>query len=102
MASRLRVTPEQLDSVRQQIEGLISNYQSIKNKITQTVDNLTQIWQGEAQAQYAQRVHGFDDDFENLFNLLNHYTAYLDNASRNYKNTEENIKGNAQSLSIGK
>lgn len=101
MANIIKVTPEELYNVAQNLEGLTDSYQGVVNAINTKVNDLTQTWGGEAQNAYAAQISGFQDDFQNLYNLLNQFATYLRNTSKQYEAAESNIRDSARTLSTG-
>lgn len=101
MANAIRVTPEELISAANNVENWADNYQAIYNRINTNVNELASTWGGEAHQQYVTQLEGFQDDFNNLYTLLNKYASYLRSAAAKYQQAEENIKSTAGSLSTG-
>ncbi len=101
MANVIKVTPEELTQVSNNLEQMTDNYQNVVNTINSTVNDLTQTWGGEAQASYATQINGFQDDFKELYSLLNQYSTYLRNTASKYSETEASIKDSAKALSTG-
>lgn len=101
MANVIKVTPEELQNVAQNLEGLTDSYQNVVNTINTKVNDLTQTWGGEAQNAYATQISGFQDDFQNLYNLLNQFCTYLRNTAKQYESAESSIRDSAKSLSTG-
>ncbi|MGN1318648.1 MAG: WXG100 family type VII secretion target [Lachnospirales bacterium] len=101
MANVIRVTPEELLAAASKVESWADSYLSIYNRINSTVNDLASTWGGEAHQQYVAQLDGFQDDFNNLYTLLNKYGSYLRDAAAKYQQAEENIKSSASSLSTG-
>ena len=101
MANVIKVTPEELTQVSNNLEQLTDSYQNVVNTINTTVNDLTQTWGGEAQASYATQINGFQDDFKELYVLLNQYSTYLRNTASKYSEAETSIKDSAKALSTG-
>lgn len=101
MANTIRVTPEELLNAASKVESWADSYNSICNQINTSVNELNSTWGGEAHNQYVNQLNGFQDDFQNLYTLLNKYASYLRSASQKYSQAEETIKSSASSLSTG-
>lgn len=101
MANLIRVTPEELLNAAAKVEGWADSYLSLYNRINSNVNELAGTWGGEAHQQYVTQLDGFQDDFNNLYNLLNKYASYLRSAAAKYQQAEDNIKSTAGSLSTG-
>ncbi|MCD7905477.1 MAG: WXG100 family type VII secretion target [Clostridiales bacterium] len=101
MANVIRVTPEELENVANQLEGWTDSYNSCYNQILSTASDLSSSWAGEAQQAYLTQINGFEDDFKNLYVLFNQYASFLRTSAKKYSETEATIRDSAKALSTG-
>lgn len=97
----IKVTPEELIKMAGTVESWAGEYRTIVSDINNAANDLQQTWGGEANAEYVNRLNGFQDDFNRLDTLLRQFSDYLKSTGQKYLNTEETIKSSASSLSIG-
>ncbi len=102
MANAIKVTPDTLRSVGDQIDHINDQYKNCYNNIYNEVSELTgNNWGGDAQRAYNDRIDGFRNDFQNLYNLLNNYCTYLRNTAAKYDQIEGEITQATSSLNTG-
>lgn len=101
MAKELRVNTDQLRTMASNVGDWADQYQSIYKNIISIVEQLDTVWDGDANNQYVQKFQGFENDFLNLYALLQDYANYLEGAAIRYENIESDIKSSAGSLSTG-
>ncbi len=97
-----KVDPEQILSVAGNLENWTDNYASCVNRILQVANDLPSGWGGAAQQSYVNQLAGFQDDFQNLYNLFNRYATYLRQSANKYIDAENSIAEAAKGLSTGK
>ena len=101
MANVIKVTPEELINMSQKLESWNDQYTSCYRKILSAVSDLNSTWGGDAQLAYAAQVQNFEDDFQKLDLLFNHYASYLRQTANKYQTTEDSIKQAAGQISTG-
>lgn len=101
MANAIRVTPDALEGMAGNVENWADSYRNLFTNILNTAEELQSTWGGEANQAYEQQIAGFQNDFENLWNLMNKYSSFLRTSAAKYRSAEETIKSNAASLSTG-
>ena len=102
MASSINVTPEYLLKSAGYVDGKIGEYVKQYQKLYSEIDSLANNWKGEGNQAYAKQINSFKVEFENLKKVLDNYVAFLKEASRVYKETEQNIKDGASKLTSGR
>ena len=58
-------------------------------------------WAGEDNTAFTNQIEGFRDDFERMTKLMRDYAAYLRKAAQAYRDTQDNVAKQAQTLSQG-
>lgn len=101
MAS-INVTPEQLLTAAEAVEGNVAEYVSLYKKLISEVESLSSKWQGEGNSAYANQIRGFEPEFENLKKVLDNYVLFLKEAGKIYGQTEDGIRDNARMLASGR
>lgn len=99
MASRIiAVTPEQLERTATQIEGLASDYKSQYTKLYGETNAMQSTWNGKDNVAFTQRIAGFKDDFDRMYDLMNKYAAFLRDSAKKYRTTQDNVANEARGL----
>lgn len=101
MANAIKVTPEELISMSQKLEGWTDQYSTCYKNILRVTQELTSTWGGEAQTTYLTQVEGFENDFQNLYLLFNQYGTYLRQTANKYQTAEDSIKQAASQINTG-
>lgn len=102
MSSVFDVTPEQLESSANKIEGKTTEFIKTYNNIYTAVRDLRVKYKGQASDTFNQRIEGYKNDFTNAEKVLKNYIQFLRQYANDLKKAEENIKSKASSLSVGK
>lgn len=101
MSSIFDVTPEQLESSANKIEGKTTEFIKNYNNIYTAVKDLRVKYKGQASDTFNQRIEGYKNDFTAAEKALKNYVQFLRQYANDLKKAEENIKGKAGSLSVG-
>lgn len=96
------VTPEELEASASKIEGKTSEFTKAYSSIYTAVADLRVTYKGEASDTFNQRIEGYKNDFTSAEKALNNYIQFLRDYASKMKNTENEIKNKASSLSVGK
>ena len=95
------VTPEELESSATKVEGKASEFTKTYNSIYTAVSDLRVTYKGEASDTFNQRIEGYKNDFTAAEKALTKYVAFLREYAGKMKNTENDLKSKAGSLSVG-
>ena len=98
MGKTIMVTPEMLESVAKEIEGLASDYKAQYEALYRETDSMVSTWQGKDNVAYTERIAGFKDDFGTMYELMNKYADFLRASAESYRRTQDNVVQNAQKL----
>lgn len=93
------VSPNVLEKVAGQIDekakGYYEEYQLLLKDVQ---DFTTSDFRGKDAKAFREKVQGFEEDFNKMKSLMDQYAGFLRNAATNYRNTQENLKNEAQRL----
>ncbi len=95
------VTPEELESSASRIENKVNEFVKTYNNIYTAVSDLRVTYKGEASDTFNQRIEGYKNDFSAAEKALKNYVQFLRDYAAKIRSTENNIKGQASSLSVG-
>lgn len=101
MAKTIRVTPESLNQMANNVTNWTIQYRGIYDAIYNQIEVMTRTWSGEANQAYTAQINGFRDDFEALRDLLQRYSEFIQNTANQYSTTEQAIADAAKNLSTG-
>ncbi len=96
------VTPEELESSANKVEGKTSEFAKAYKSIYTAVSDLRVTFKGEASDTFNQRIEGYKNDFTAAEKALKNYVQFLREYASKMKQTENDIKSKANSLSVGR
>ena len=96
------VTPEQLESSANNIEGKSKEFTKTYNGIYTAVKDLRIKYKGEASETFNKKIESYKNDFTAADKALSNYVQFLRQYASDIKSAENNIKAKANSLSIGR
>lgn len=96
------VTPEQLETSANKIEGKTSEFTKAYNNIYTAVSELRVTYKGEASDTFNKRIEGYKNDFTAAEKALKKYVQFLREYAAEMKRTENELKGEAGALPVGK
>lgn len=95
------VTPEELKSSANKIEGKTSEFTKAYQSIYTAVTDLRVKYKGQASDTFNTRIGGYRNDFQAAEKALKNYIQFLREYSSKMTSTENAIKSKASSLSVG-
>ncbi len=96
------VTPEELEVSANKVEGKTAEFIKAYDSIYAAVSDLRVTYKGEASDTFNQRIDGYKNDFAAAEKALKNYVQFLRDYATKIKNTENEIKSKASTLSVGK
>lgn len=96
------VTPEELEASATRIEGKTGEFVKAYNNIYTAVSDLRITHKGEASDTFNQRIDGYRNDFSAAEKALKNYVQFLREYAADMRRTENELKGKASALSVGK
>lgn len=98
---KIIVDSTRLDSTASKVEALADDYEGEYKALFTTVQEMQSAWAGEDNTAFTNQIEGFQDDFERMTRLMRDYAAYLRKAAQAYRDTQDNVAREAQTLSQG-
>lgn len=96
------VTPEELEASATRIEGKTGEFVKAYSNIYTAVSDLRITYKGEASDTFNQRIDGYRNDFSAAEKALKNYVQFLREYAADMRRTENELKGKASALSVGK
>lgn len=95
----ITVTPETLESQASKVDGKAADYYNDYIKLLNEVRDMTSTdWKGDDADAFKNKVEAFEADFKKMQELMTDYAAYLRQAAKNYRDTQENVKSSIAGL----
>lgn len=92
-------TYDQMRSVANEVDSLADEYSTKYQNFLKEVDTLTTTdFIGEDADAFKEKAEAFRPDFNKMKELMNEYATFIRRAAEQYKETEMNLKQQAQSL----
>lgn len=98
MAQLIKVTPEILRDTARSIEDLAKNYQELYNELFGKTARLSEVWSGDDNVAFTDRIAGFKPDLENMYELMTRYVNYLRQTAQAYEDTQKEVIRRAGAL----
>ncbi len=100
MATKIQVTPEELDKAAKIIENLATDYQNLYTQFYKETDDMGTSWKGEDNQAYIGRINEFKTDFDDMFGLMIKYVEFLRTTANAYRDTQNDIITQTKNLVI--
>lgn len=88
---RIIVDPSRLESTASNVDSANSDYQRIYHNLYAEVDKMEAVWQGKDNTAFTNKIKAFEDDFRQISNILSHYSDFLRNSARAYRETQDEL-----------
>lgn len=88
MEGTLRVTPEQLESTANEFASKGTTVGNLTAQMTQLVEGLSSIWEGEAANAYTTKFRQLDDDIQKIVCMIQEHSSDLNEMARVYRDAE--------------
>ena len=98
MARNIEVTPEMLESTAGRIEGLAGDYKTQYDQLYSETNAMASSWSGKDNVAFTDQISGFNDDFENMYTLMNQYADFLRKSAKAYRETQDTVVAEARKL----
>ena len=102
MAKVFDVTPEELESSANKIEGKCSEFTKSYQTVYTATNDLRVKYKGQASDTFNTRIEGYRNDFQAVEKALKNYIQFLREHASKMKTTENELKSKAGQLSVGK
>lgn len=101
-STKFDVTPEEMSKSANMISEKTQQFIDAYRDIYTAVSELNVKYQGEASQVFNERIHGYENDFQAAEAALKNYSAFLESYAKDMTNVENDIKGRASKLSVGR
>jgi Uncharacterized protein conserved in bacteria len=98
MQGTLLVTPEEMRSTADNLEGVQGQITSITQQMLEEARNLASIWEGDAATAYINKFNTLEDDMEKMRNMVREHVSDLRQMAGLYENAERANESEANSL----
>ena len=88
MEGILKVTPEQLESASGEFAAKATTVGNLTSEMTQLVEGLSSIWEGEAATAYTSKFRQLDDDIQRMIRMVQEHSNDLNEMARVYREAE--------------
>ena len=88
---RIIVDPSRLESTASNVDSANNDYQRIYHNLYAEVDKMETVWQGKDNTAFTNKIKAFEDDFRQISNILSHYSDFLRNSARAYRETQDEL-----------
>ena len=91
MEGTLRVTPEQLEAAAGEFSTKATTVGNLTSQMTQLVDGLNSVWEGEAATAYTAKFRQLDDDIQKMIRMIQEHSNDLNEMAGVYTRTDAEI-----------
>lgn len=88
MEGTLRVTPEQLESAAGEFSTKGTTVSNLTSQMTQLVEGLASVWEGEAATAYTTKFRQLDEDIQKMVRMIQEHSNDLTEMARVYREAE--------------
>ena len=98
MEGTLNVTPEELINKASQLSSAGTTIRNITSYMTDIVNGLSSIWQGDDATAYTTKFNGLQDDIEKINGKIQEHVNDLNEMAAGYKSTSSTSTSENSSL----
>lgn len=95
------VEPSHLENTANNVESSNNDYQRIYNALYAEVDKMATVWEGKDNTAFTNKIKAYQDDFRQISNILTHYSDFLRNTARAYRETQDELYNATAQLKQG-
>ena len=88
MEGTLRVTPEQLEAAAGEFSANGTVVGNLTSQMTQLIEGLGNIWEGEAATAYTAKFRQLDEDIQKMVRMVQEHASDLNEMARVYRDAE--------------
>ncbi len=100
-STSFKVEPLGLEESANRIEGKAKEFKSNYESIYAAVSDLRVKYKGDASDTFNERIEGYKNDFQAADTALKNYVQFVRDYAKNIKDTENDLRNQASSLSVG-
>ena len=94
----IRVELEVLESVQRRMQEQNDHYHLLYGQLFSQVDEMESFWSGKDQKAFVNQIHGFEDDFNKMYQLVNEYCGFLRKSIQAYRACQDETEQAAYRL----
>jgi WXG100 family type VII secretion target len=98
MARDITVDPQKLETAATAIDNQAADYEKSFRLLFSEVDAMATAWQGVDNLAFTNQIKGYEDDFKAMASLMKQYSEFLKSSAKTYKETQNEIVGQAKKL----
>lgn len=96
--AKIFVELEMLEGMERKMQEQSEKYQALYHQLYEKVDEMSAFWTGKEQEAFSNQIHGFQDDFEKMSQILNEYCAFLRKSVSAYRGCQDEAQSAAYRL----
>jgi len=96
--AEIKVTSNQLKEKSQRLKSASANIQTLQNEIDSEVNRIKPAWTGEASEAFSKKYLTISSDLKGIYETINKYSAFLDEAAASFAEAELKSAGAAESV----
>ena len=85
MASRIRVTPSELEAAAKKLSSISESYTGIYSQLMQQAQNMGAAWEGADNLAFVEQITGFCEELKNMASKLEAASTALRTQAQNYE-----------------
>lgn len=98
MAKTIKVTPEELERTAADIANAADHYKDLYEEFYTVTSSMADSWKGVDNMEFINRIDGFRQDFQNMYNEMVRYSNFLKSSAVTYRETQDTVVSQAKSL----
>ena len=96
--NRIYVDLETLEMSYRQMEEQIETYRVLYGQLFEKIDETGTFWSGKDQQAFVNQIHGFEDDFAKMYQVVSAYCQFLKKSVQAYRATQDEAQNAAGRL----
>jgi WXG100 family type VII secretion target len=89
--AKIMITPEMLEARAKELRGKKTEHEQTYSQITQLVNNVLDVWEGESQKAFQENFRSKDPTFKKFAEDMEAFATLMDTAAREMRATEESL-----------
>lgn len=94
----IRVELDVLDRTERKMQEQKDLYRQLYSKLFLLVDDTGRFWSGKDQEAFIRQIHGFEEDFDKMYQLIDTYCTFLKKSSQAYRICQDEAERSASQL----
>lgn len=98
MASELKINTGDVISKIEEITNSIAKFSAARKSVISTIDNISGEWRGKAEEKFVEAFKEFDDEYNDMENILMDYLGVAKTFCQSMDDTEKKYKNKINSI----